>query len=85
MWAPVTTADIVAHPNLNPADPAQVVIARGIPVVAGQNRFRWNGASAAAGTYHMRVILRRDGVASAKDFGALDVAPQPSAWPPVVK
>jgi hypothetical protein len=85
-WAPGTTADIVADPNLNPADPAQVVIARGIPVVAGQNRFRWNGAGAAAGTYHMRVILRRDGVASASySFGALDVAPQPSAWPPVVK
>jgi hypothetical protein len=85
-WAPGTTADIIADPNLNPADPAQVVIARGIPVVAGQNRFRWNGAGAAAGTYHMRVILRRDGVASASySFGALDVAPQPSAWPPVVK
>lgn len=85
-WAPGTTADIVADPNLNPNDPAQVVIARGLPVVAGQNRFRWNGAGLGPGTYHARVILRRGGVASASySMGAIDVAPENSPWPPVVK
>jgi hypothetical protein len=85
-WAPGTTADIVADPNLNPNDSAQRVIARGLPVVAGQNRFRWNGSGADPGTYHLRVILRRGGVASAAySFGAVDVSPTASAWPPVVK
>lgn len=85
-WAPGTTADIVADPNVNPNDAGQRVIARGLPVVEGQNRFRWNGTGADPGTYHLRVILRRNGVASASySFGAVDVAPTESAWPPVVK
>ncbi len=85
-WAPGTTADIVADPNVNPNDAGQRVIARGLPVVAGQNRFRWNGTGADPGTYHLRVILRRNGVASGSySFGAVDVAPTESAWPPVVK
>lgn len=85
-WAPGTTADIVADPNLNPNDAAQVVLARGLPVTAGQNRFRWSGAPTQPGTYYVRVILRRGGVASASySFGAVDVSPTASAWPPVVK
>ncbi|MFN7150037.1 MAG: hypothetical protein ACK4V6_11210 [Microthrixaceae bacterium] len=85
-WAPGTTADIVADPNLNPDDPAQVVLARGLPVTAGQNRFRWSGATTQPGTYYVRVILRRNGWASASySFGAVDVSPAASAWPPVVK
>jgi hypothetical protein len=85
-WAPGTTADIIADPNLNPNDPAQVVLARGLPVTAGQNRFRWSGAPTQPGTYYVRVILRRGGAASASySFGAVDVSPAPSAWPPVVK
>lgn len=85
-WAPGTTADIVADPNLNPDDAAQVVLARGLPVTAGQNRFRWSGAPTQPGTYYVRVILRRGGWASASySFGAVDVSPSASAWPPVVK
>lgn len=85
-WAPGTTADIVADPNLNPDDAAQVVLARGLPVTAGQNRFRWSGAPTQPGTYYVRVILRRGGWASASySFGAVDVSPTASAWPPVVK
>ena len=85
-WAPGTTADIVADPNLNPNDASQVVVARGLPVVAGQNRFRWSGAPTQPGTYYLRVILRRGGVASASySFGAVDVSPTAAAWPPVVK
>ena len=61
-WAPGTTANIVADPNLNPGDPAQVVIAHGIPVVAGRNHSRWNGTGAAAGTYHGPVVLRHGAV-----------------------
>ena len=83
-WAPGTTADIVADPNLNPNDPAQVVLARGLPVTAGPNRFRWSGAPTAPGTYHLRVILRRDGVAAASySFGAVDVSPRASPGPVV--
>ncbi len=75
-WAPGTTADIIADPNLDPNDAAQVVVARGIPVRSGVNRFGWNGRPAAPGTYHLRVVLRRDGVAShSYSFGAVDVSP----------
>ena len=75
-WAPGTTADIIADPNLDPNDPAQVVLARGVPVQAGVNRFRWDGRPTAPGTYHLRVVLRRDGVAShSYSFGSIDVSP----------
>ena len=72
-WAPGTTADIIADPNLNPNDPAQVVIAAGIPVSAGLNTFRWTGWPAAYGSYFPRVVLRRNGLAaSSYAFGAID-------------
>ena len=78
-WAPGTTADIVADPNINPNDPAQVVVARGVPVRAGVNRFRWDGSGMAPGAYHLRVVLWRDGVAAGNySFGALDVSPSGS-------
>ncbi len=50
-WAPGTTADIIADSNLDSNDPAQVVIAAGIPVSAGINTFRWTGWLAAYGKY----------------------------------
>ncbi len=85
-WAPGTTADVVADPNLNPDDAAQVVLARGLPVVAGRNRFRWDGWPLSSGSYHVRVVLRRDGVSSTSySFGAIDVAPSGSGQAPVVK
>ena len=82
-WAPGTTADIIADPNLNPNDPAQVVIAAGIPVSAGLNTFRWTGWPAAYGSYFPRVVLRRNGRASSSyAFGAIDYGPSPAPWPP---
>ena len=75
-WAAGTTADIIADPNLDPNDPAQVVLARGVPVRAGVNRFRWDGRPTAPGSYHLRVVLHRDGVSShSYSFGTLDVSP----------
>jgi len=75
-WAPGTTADIIADPNLDPNDAGEVVIARGLPVRAGVNKFGWNGRPAAPGTYHLRVVLHRDGVSSySYSFGAVDVSP----------
>lgn len=83
-WAPGTTATIVADPNLDPNDPAQVVIGWNIPVGPGINTFRWNGWGTAPGTYYPRVILSRAGQsASSYAFGALDYGPAPAAWPPV--
>lgn len=84
-WAPGTTADIVVDPNLDPADPAQVVIASGLPVNPGVNVFRWTGWPAAGGTYYPRVIMRRNGVsASSYAFGAIDYGPTAAVWPPAV-
>jgi hypothetical protein len=82
-WAPGTTADIIADPNLNPNDPAQVVIAAGIPVGPGINTFRWTGWPAAPGSYFPRVILRRNGLSSSSyAFGAIDYGPSAALWPP---
>lgn len=82
-WAPGTTATIVADPNLDPDDPAQVVIASGLPVHAGINTFRWTGWPAAPGTYYPRVILSRNGRSgSSYAFGAIDYGPAPAPWPP---
>ena len=75
-WAPGTTADIIADPNLDPNDSAQVVLARGIPVQAGLNRFRWDGRPTAPGAYHLKVVVHRGGVSThSYSFGQLDVSP----------
>jgi len=84
-WAPGTTATIIADPNLDPNDPAQVVIAWNLPVGPGINTFRWSGWPAGGGTYYPRVILHRNGESgSSYAFGAIDYGPAGAAWPPDV-
>ncbi len=84
-WAPGTTADVIADPNLDPNDPAQVVLATGVPVHQGINTFRWGGWPASGGTYYPRVVLNRNGVSSSSyAFGAIDYGPASAIWPPEV-
>ncbi len=85
-WAPGTTATIVADPNLDVGDPAQVVLASGLAVGPGVNRFRWSGWPAAPGSYHIRVDLHRNGVsAGSYSGGRVDYGPVAATWPPRVK
>lgn len=84
-WAPGTTAMIIADPNLNPNDPAQVVLASGLAVSPGINTFRWNGWPAGGGTYYPRVVLTRNGQSgSSYAFGAIDYGPAAAPWPPAL-
>ena len=86
-WAPGTTADIVADPNLNPNDAAQRVIARGPPGGRGpepvplERHRRRSRHLPPAG----HPASRRRGGAPATPSVRSTSHPTESAWPPVVK